>query len=45
MNDYYRQQPFEVLLTGDNIYEDGEIRRVGATFGRPYHIAYYLRTF
>ena len=37
MNDYYRQRPFElVLLTGDNIYEDGDIKRVGATFSRPY---------
>ncbi|MBE9045751.1 metallophosphoesterase [Pleurocapsales cyanobacterium LEGE 10410] len=41
MNDYYRQHPFElVLMAGDNIYEDGNIRRVGATFSRPYH---YLR--
>lgn len=38
MNDYYRQQPFElVLMTGDNIYENGDIRRVGATFSKPYH--------
>jgi 3',5'-cyclic AMP phosphodiesterase CpdA len=37
MNDYYQQRPFAlVLMTGDNIYEDGEINRVGATFGRPY---------
>lgn len=37
MNQYYQEQLFElVLLTGDNIYEDGEIRRVGATFSRPY---------
>ena len=41
MNDYYRQQPYKlVLLTGDNIYEDGEIRRIGATFSKPY---YFLR--
>lgn len=41
MNDYYRQHPFElVLMAGDNIYENGDIRRVGATFSRPYH---YLR--
>lgn len=41
MNDCYRQQPFKlVLLTGDNIYEDGEISRVGATFSKPY---YFLR--
>ena len=38
MNEYYRRQPFElVLLTGDNIYENGEISRVGATFSKPYH--------
>lgn len=35
--DYYRQQPFElVLLTEDNIYADVAIRRVGATFSKPY---------
>ena len=38
VNNYYLQQPFELVLsTGDNIYEDGEIRRVGATFSKPYH--------
>ena len=38
MNDYYQQLPFElVLMAGDNIYEDGDIRRVGATFSKPYH--------
>ena len=37
MDEYYRQDPFAlVLLTGDNIYEDGEIEKVGKTFGRPY---------
>jgi 3',5'-cyclic AMP phosphodiesterase CpdA len=37
MNEYYRQHPFKlVLMTGDNIYENGDIKRVGATFGRPY---------
>ena len=41
MDDYYKKLPFElVLMTGDNIYEDGEIELVGATFGRPYR---YLR--
>lgn len=41
MNDYYQQRPLElVLMAGDNIYEDGSIRRVGATFSKPYH---YLR--
>ena len=38
MNDSYQQRPFKlVLMTGDNIYEDGDIRRVGATFSKPYH--------
>ncbi|MEO1693100.1 MAG: metallophosphoesterase [Cyanobacteria bacterium J06631_6] len=38
MNGYFQQHPFElVLMTGDNIYEDGNIRRVGATFSKPYH--------
>lgn len=37
MNLYFQQHPFAlVLMTGDNIYEDGNIERVGATFGRPY---------
>ncbi|HEY9771585.1 MAG TPA: metallophosphoesterase [Coleofasciculaceae cyanobacterium] len=37
MNDYYLQHSYKlVLMTGDNIYENGEIERVGATFGRPY---------
>jgi 3',5'-cyclic AMP phosphodiesterase CpdA len=37
MNDYFQKRPFAlVLMTGDNIYEDGEIERVGATFGKPY---------
>ncbi len=37
MNDYYQQQPFAlVLLAGDNIYENGEIKKVGGTFDRPY---------
>lgn len=37
MNDYYLQHPYKlVLMTGDNIYENGEIEKVGATFGRPY---------
>ncbi|MEM6611318.1 MAG: metallophosphoesterase [Cyanobacteria bacterium P01_C01_bin.72] len=41
MNGYFQQHPFElVLMAGDNIYEGGDIRRVGATFSRPYH---YLR--
>ena len=41
MNDYYQQRPFElVLMAGDNIYKDGNIRRVGATFSKPY---YFLR--
>jgi hypothetical protein len=41
MNNYYQQHPFKlVLMAGDNIYDTGEIERVGATFGRPYR---YLR--
>jgi 3',5'-cyclic AMP phosphodiesterase CpdA len=37
MDDYFRKRPFKlVLMTGDNIYENGEIEKVGATFGRPY---------
>ncbi len=37
MDSYFKQDPFKlVLMTGDNIYEDGAIERVGATFGRPY---------
>lgn len=37
MDNYFQQRPFAlVLLTGDNIYEDGEIARVGGTFERPY---------
>jgi hypothetical protein len=37
MNHYYQQHPFKlVLMAGDNIYDDGDIQRVGATFGRPY---------
>jgi 3',5'-cyclic AMP phosphodiesterase CpdA len=37
MNNYYRQHPFAlVLMAGDNIYENGEIEKVGGTFDRPY---------
>jgi 3',5'-cyclic AMP phosphodiesterase CpdA len=37
MNHYYQQHPFKlVLMAGDNIYDVGDIQRVGATFGRPY---------
>lgn len=37
MNEYYKYDPFAlVLLAGDNIYEDGEIEKVGKTFSRPY---------
>lgn len=37
MHEYYRKNPFAlVLLTGDNIYPDGEIEKVGKTFSRPY---------
>jgi 3',5'-cyclic AMP phosphodiesterase CpdA len=37
IKDYFQQRPFALtLLTGDNIYENGEIERIGATFERPY---------
>jgi 3',5'-cyclic AMP phosphodiesterase CpdA len=37
MNKFYQQLPFKlVLMAGDNIYEDGDIQRAEATFGRPY---------
>jgi 3',5'-cyclic AMP phosphodiesterase CpdA len=37
MNHCYQLHPFKlVLMAGDNIYDDGDIQRVGATFGRPY---------
>ena len=35
--DYFQQRPFAfILLNGDNIYENGEISRIGAAFERPY---------
>lgn len=37
MSQYWEQSPYPlVLLTGDNIYEDGEISRVKAAFEQPY---------
>ena len=37
MDDYFQKLPFAlILLTGDNIYEDGEIEKVGRAFERPY---------
>ena len=37
MNSYFQQHPFSsVLLTGDNIYPNGEIKKIGAAFERPY---------
>lgn len=37
MNGYFQKSPFSlVLLTGDNIYNNGEIAKVGAAFERPY---------
>ena len=37
MEDYFQQRPFAlILLNGDNIYENGEISRIGAAFERPY---------
>jgi 3',5'-cyclic AMP phosphodiesterase CpdA len=37
MNNHFQKHPFAlVLMTGDNIYENGEIEKVGGTFERPY---------
>jgi 3',5'-cyclic AMP phosphodiesterase CpdA len=37
MKHCYQKYPFKlVLMAGDNIYDVGDIQRVGATFGRPY---------
>ena len=37
MNSYFQQHPFSsVLLTGDNIYPNGEIEKIGAAFESPY---------
>ena len=37
MKDYFQQQPFALaLLAGDNIYENGEIEKIGRVFERPY---------
>lgn len=35
---YFDSNPFSlVLLAGDNIYENGEIEKIAATFEKPYH--------
>ena len=35
---YHSQNPFDLaILAGDNIYNDGEIKKIGAVFERPYH--------
>jgi 3',5'-cyclic AMP phosphodiesterase CpdA len=37
MTQYCRQNPLSlVILAGDNIYNDGEIEKIGAVFERPY---------
>ena len=37
MTQYCRQNPLNlVILAGDNIYNDGEIEKIGAVFERPY---------
>jgi 3',5'-cyclic AMP phosphodiesterase CpdA len=37
MNFYHQQNPYDlVVLAGDNIYNNGEIEKIGAVFERPY---------
>ena len=37
MTRYHSQHPFDLaILAGDNIYNDGEIEKIGAVFERPY---------
>ncbi|MCC5658807.1 metallophosphoesterase [Nostoc sp. XA010] len=37
MNAYYKKNPYDlVVLAGDNIYNNGEIEKIGAVFERPY---------
>ncbi len=37
MTQYHGQNPFDtIVLAGDNIYNDGEIEKIGAVFERPY---------
>ncbi len=37
MNYYHQQKPYDlVVLAGDNIYNNGEIEKIGAVFERPY---------
>ncbi|MCC5635945.1 metallophosphoesterase [Nostoc sp. CHAB 5844] len=37
MNSYHKQNPYNlVVLAGDNIYNNGEIEKIGAVFERPY---------
>lgn len=37
MTRYHQQNPFDLaILAGDNIYNDGEIEKIGAVFERPY---------
>ncbi|MGB3693115.1 MAG: metallophosphoesterase [Spirulinaceae cyanobacterium] len=38
MSCYFKLNPFSlVLLAGDNIYRNGEIKKIAATFEKPYH--------
>jgi 3',5'-cyclic AMP phosphodiesterase CpdA len=37
MNTYHKQNPYDlVVLAGDNIYNNGEIEKIGEVFERPY---------
>jgi 3',5'-cyclic AMP phosphodiesterase CpdA len=37
MNAYHKRNPYDlVVLAGDNIYNNGEIEKIGAVFERPY---------
>ncbi len=37
MNSYHKRNPYDlVVLAGDNIYNNGEIEKIGAVFERPY---------
>ncbi|MEH2161503.1 MAG: metallophosphoesterase [Nostoc sp.] len=39
MNAYHKQNPYDlVVLAGDNIYNNGEIEKIGEVFERPYQL-------
>ncbi|MEH2311666.1 MAG: metallophosphoesterase [Nostoc sp.] len=39
MNIYHKQNPYDlVVLAGDNIYNNGEIEKIGEVFERPYKV-------